>query len=144
MGIIPQASAAAAAASPGRIVRVKRFPEHLVIGLRTGAELRCVGLADRDGTGLFQPFNDQAIFQRYEVLENRRALRCADSFCRGQVFVGYRQTVQGPNCFASGKRIVGGPRLLQRLLGQERNNGIYLRVNPLDLFQVSFHYLGGR
>ena len=46
------------------IVRVERRAEHRVEGLRAGAELGRVGLADGDRAGLLQPLDDQRVVGR--------------------------------------------------------------------------------
>jgi hypothetical protein len=51
--------------------------------------------------------------------------------------------VQGPDIFTMRKCIIGSASLFQGLFGQECNNGVYLRVNSLDLCKVSFHHLSG-
>jgi hypothetical protein len=70
---------AAAATGLARIVGIASRAENGVEGLRAGAELRGIGLAQRDGTGGFEPLDNEGIGFGDEVAEQGRPERRADT-----------------------------------------------------------------
>ena len=81
---MPQATAAAAAAArPAGVVPhipgIVRFAEQCIGRQRDQPELRSVRLADDDGAGALQPFDDRLVMIRHEILEQLRAERGTDA-----------------------------------------------------------------
>jgi len=76
------------------------------------------------------------------VLEDARAERASARSLK-QALVGHGQPQRGPNRSAPSLRLVCAPRVLNRLLGHERHNGIDLGIYAINLFQMSGHSLAG-
>ena len=147
IGTIPYAShrspAAAPAAGPGRVVGVEGLAEYPVEGLRAGAELGGVRLADGDRPGLSQPFDDQRVVVGDEVPVDGRAEGSADALGRKEVLVRHRQAMQRTELLLTRKGRVGCVGAIHRLLRREGNDGVDPRVDTLDLGQVRLHHLQG-
>ena len=91
-------AAARAAARLGRVIRVQRPAEDLVERLRARAELRRIGLADRDGAGGLDALDDEPVVRR------------ARSPCRSAspTWCGGRASAPGP-CGRWATRAAGRP-----------------------------------
>ena len=130
-------AAAASAAGPGAVMRIQRGSEHRIERLRAGAELRRVRLADDDRARLPQALDDQRVFRRNEVLENRRPERRPDAFGRLQILVRDRQAVERTDEAAVGEILVGLPCVIKRLIGNQGHDRVQSRIDALDLREVS-------
>ena len=101
IGTMPHASATAAPPLlPPQVLptipRIARRAEHAVEGLRSGAELRRVGLADRHRACGAHARDDQRVARRDVVLVEQRAAGRANAGGVDQVLVRDRQAVQRP------------------------------------------------
>ena len=77
--------------------------------------------------------------RRHIVLENRRTKSSADTRRFHQILMRDRQTVQRTERSSARLRLVRLARVLSRLLGDQRHNGIHFRIHPLNLLQVRVH-----
>src|SRR5438552_1044553 len=84
-------------------------------------------IAEGDGAGGREPLDDGVVFGGHVIGVDRRAEGGADTFGRDEVLVRDRQARERSDGFLS----VHGPGGLQRLLGEERDDGIHLRVHAL-------------
>ena len=112
-GASPQATAAAAPpleppAGPLEVVGVARDAEDGVEGLRAGAELRRVRLADDDRARAAQPLDDQRVRVGHVVAVDRRAVGRAQPRRVDEVLDRDRQPVQRAERVAARERRVGG------------------------------------
>ena len=150
IGSMPHASATAAPPllPPHvfvEVVRIARRAEHGVERLRSGAELRRVRLADGDRAGRADPRHDERVARRHVVAVERRAARRADARRVDEILVRDRQAVQHAER-AAARRSLRRPCAASAiaLLGDERDDGVDLRVDALDLRQVRGHDLARR
>ena len=144
IGTRPHASATAraaarAAARPVERVGVPRRPEHLVERLGAGPELGHVRLAHGDRACFVEPLDDQGGLGRDPSPVDRRAVGRPDAGGVVEILVCNWETVQHP----AGWPLVGHARLCQRPLADECHDRVDLRVDALDLGQVSLHHLDG-
>ena len=134
-------AAAAAARRARAVVGVARRAEDGVEGLRAGAELGRVGLADDDRAGAAQAGDDQRVCRRDVVAVDRRAV--GRPHARGvlEVLDGDRQAVQRPGRLVARERGVGRRGPAQAQLGVEGDDRVEQRVDRLDAGQVRLHDL---
>ena len=146
---MPQASAdggaaAAAAARPREVVGIARRAEDRVERLRSGAELRRVGLAEGDRAGGANPRDDGRVLRRHVIAVEGRAPGRANAGRVHEIFVRHGQAVQHADRPAARDDLVGTRRVGHRPLGHERDDRVDLRVDALDLRQVRGHHLARR
>ena len=99
-------TAAAAADRLGQVVGVDRGAVDRVDGVRAERELRHVGLADDDGAGALGALDDDRVFLRHVVLQERRARGGGDADGGGRVLDRVRQAVHPAQVFAAGELAV--------------------------------------
>ena len=102
------------------------------------------GTPTAPGTGVLESLDEQRIESGDMVAIDGRAKGSADATRGLQVFVSDRQAMQRAEDFTSGSRLIGCASLHERLLGDESDDGVNCRVDPLDLPQVRGHHLAGR
>jgi hypothetical protein len=119
-------------------------PEHRVEGLRAGAELGRVGLADDDGPGGAQALDEQAVAVGHVVAVDGRAERGAQTGGERQVLHRQRQPVQRPGRVAARQRGIGARSPRERALAVERADRVQGRILRLDAGEVHLHQLDRR
>ena len=95
-------------------------------------------MSDRAGGG--EALDDEVVLCRDVVLVDQRAERGAHALRRHQVLVGDGQAGERAADALLAVQRLGG---LERLLGQEGDDGVDLRVHALDLRDERPHHLGG-
>ena len=126
------------------IVGIQRRAEHWIERLGTGAEFRRVRLADADRAGGANPFDQQRVFGRHEVGENRRAERRANALGRLEILVRDRKTVQRANGFVARERFIRRRGSRHRLLGYQRDDRVDLGVDAFDFGKMSADHVPRR
>ena len=119
-----------------RIPGIAGGAEHLVDGVRAGCEFRRVGLGENDGAGGFQAAHDLGVLVGNVVLEKRRAEGGADARRHRDVLDADRQAVQRPERCAAHHRVFRRACRHARLIRRERDDGVELRVQALDVRQM--------
>ena len=110
--------------------------EHRVEGLRTGAELRRVRLADNNRAGATESLDCRRVLVRHELLEERRPERRPDPLRRLEILVRDRQAVERPDVAAVCELFIGKTGARHRLIGNQRHDCIDIGIHALDLHQV--------
>ena len=136
-------AAAAAPATAGEVVGVARRAEDGVEGVRAGAELGDVALAQDDRAGGAQPLDDEVVLIRHVVGVDGRAEGRADARRRDEVLDHDGQPVQRARRPARGEGGVGGIGVGQGALGEERADRVDARIDPRDLVEVRLDDLAG-
>jgi hypothetical protein len=109
--------------------------------LRAGAELGGVGLADRYRSGRPETLYDQVVLRGDVPAEQARAKGGANPPGRHQILVGDGESVERSQGFAVGLLLIGGSRSLEGAVGVQRDDGVELGIEPLDLGKVRLHHL---
>src|SRR5438876_6962800 len=130
-------AARGAAAGLRRIVGIARRAEQLVEGLAAGAEFGGVRLADENRARRREALDDGVVLGGNVVSVDERPEGSPHVFGWDQIFVGDGQ---------SGKWLaaVSGFRFLESELRRERDDGVHLRVDALDLRDERADHLGRR
>ncbi len=133
---------AAAAAAAGRdvvAVRVARGAEHGVEGVRAGAELRQVGLAQHDGARRALARHHRAVLRRHEIPVHGGPEGSAHVRAQEGILVRHRQAKQRPRHGATRQRRVGRIGRGQRLVERGGDDGVDGRVDALDARDMRVH-----
>ena len=129
-------TAGGAAAGFREVVGIVGCAEDTVEGLRAGTELGDVGFAEEDGAGGAHARDEQVVLGGDVVLEEGRAEGGADAGGFDEVLVGDGQTVQRTEGFATRLHLVGAGCGCGCLVGDERDDGVDLRIDAIDLLEV--------
>jgi hypothetical protein len=113
--------------------------------VRAHAELRHVGLADRNRAGAPQPLDEQRVLERHLAGEDRRSARERKADRGLEILEGDRQAMQRAHFFPARDaaiRLVGQRQA--PLVVQLRDDGVERRVEPVDLMEVRGHHFARR
>src|SRR5438067_2955361 len=110
--------------------------EDTIEGLRSGAELRSVGLADDDGAGLTHARDQQVILGRHVVFVDRRPEGGSDPRGINEVLVRNRQTVEWAKRLTARLCLVRPGCGCGSFFGGQRNDCVDLRIDTIDLLKV--------
>ena len=127
----------AARRTAGRTFKVPGVPDRAEIaGLvrRAHRELVHVGLAEHDGTGIGQPFDDRRVVRRHEILEHPRTAGRQHAAGTEDVLVHDGQSIQDAGVALATQR-VGALRGLKCRIGRNGDEGIefgVVRPDPVE------------
>jgi hypothetical protein len=105
----------------------------MVEGLRAGTELGDVGFAEEDGAGGAHARDEQVVVCGHVVFEEGRAEGGADAGRFEEVLVRDGQAMQRTEDFAMRLHLIGAGCSCGCLVGDERDNGVDLRIDTIDL-----------
>ena len=131
--------AGSARRTPGRTVqvpRIMRVAEGRICAGHASGKLVHVGLAKNDNTSIQElPYYCRVAISR-TILESLRSNRCPRPAHLEEVFDHDRHAVQRPAVLASAHLRIPLSRRLERLLLENRNKGVELRLKLLDTGEV--------
>jgi hypothetical protein len=121
--------------------RVERRAEDGVEGVGARGELRHVGLPDRDRPGRPDALDDQLVGVGHVVGEQRGPVRRPPPPDVVGVLERERETVQGAECVAPGRRLVRSLGAVAGAVLVQTDDGVELRVAVGDALQVEVEQL---
>ncbi len=129
-------AAGRSAAGLRQIVGIAGGAEDPVEGLGPGAEFRGVGFAESNGAGQTHALDDEVVFGGDVILEERGAEGGTDAAGFHEVLVGNREAVKRAQLLFVSLFLVGGRSRGGGHLRYEGDDGVDLRVDAADLFEV--------